>query len=347
MCVYHPLQYTHLHTHIHTTHLTPHHRYMETFTIVLSDDDDEPIYLVNPSTEVIDLTNCEEEEEEGGKKGEEKKEEEEEEEEEIFTIVSSSCCTSSNPTQPQPQPQTQQQPQPPCAAEMPPMVAKVCAYVATCTDARIVLLRNQEVVRWLFGDLSFLRPVLPDGSTNVVGGKKSDEDISSYKKAEDIWGRHALKMRRPDLALKQQWTNKFGEHICEELFSLLGKNVSTPPKKKSLVKRKRYQPDCEIDDAIIEVKTGTYYTTGTAHEKILGVPLKYAEVPNLYNKPVKILCIGGAEKMCREQYGILPDEDDGAIGCPHVNALLNVYKQNRIEYVGITTLLKSFVQDGL
>jgi hypothetical protein len=58
----------------------------------------------------------------------------------------------------------------------------------------------------------------------------------------------------------------------------------------------------------MEVKCGTYYTNGTAHEKILGCPFKYADIPILYSKPLKIVCIGGAEKICREQYGNLSGE---------------------------------------
>jgi len=113
---------------------------------------------------------------------------------------------------------------------------------------------------------------------------------------------YAKKLRRPDLKLDKQWTNKFGEHICEEIYFLLGKSVSKP------IKQDHFQPDTEIDDAIIEAKAGTFYTDGTAGEKILGCPFKYADIPRLYGKPLKILCMGGAEKICRESYGNLPGE---------------------------------------
>lgn len=148
---------------------------------------------------------------------------------------------------------------------------------------------------------------------------------------EDKWGQTMLKVRRPDLKLDKQWTNKFGEHICEEIYILLGKVVSKP------VKREHYQPDLEVDDAIIEVKTGTFYTEGTAGEKILGCPFKYAEIPDLYGKPLKIVCVGGAERLCREKYGNLP-----GVKCSiQKNKFLDFFRQNRIEYIGASDILRS------
>ena len=201
-------------------------------------------------------------------------------------------------------------------------VDMIQAHIKTITDARIILLRQKEVLQWLFGDLSFLPAI---EKTN----KTADE--TKYKVLEDIWGQNMLKIRRPDLKLDKQWTNKFGEHICEEIFILSGRTISKP------VKKEHYQPDCQTDDEILEVKTGTYHTTGTAGEKILGCPFKYAEVPDLYGKPLKIICIGGAEKQCREQYGNLPGEKCS----PQKKRFLDFFRENKIEYVAATELLKS------
>lgn len=204
------------------------------------------------------------------------------------------------------------------------IIEKVYEYVGTNTDARIILLRKKEVIQWLFGDLSFLPQI-------ETKNKTSDE--SKYKALEDTWGQTVLKIRRPDLKLDKQWTNKFGEHICEEIFILLGKDVSKP------VKKENYQPDSEVDDAILEVKTGTYHTNGTAGEKILGCPFKYAEIPDMYSKPLKIICMGGAEKTCREQYGNLP----GKKCTRQKQKFIDFFKENKIEYVGATDILKSFI----
>lgn len=203
-------------------------------------------------------------------------------------------------------------------------INKVCEFIATNTDKRIVLLRIKEVIMWVFADLSFLP---------LIEKKNKTLDQAKYKVLEDKWGQDTLKIRRPDLKLDKQWTNKFGEHICEEIYVLLGKNVSKP------VKKEHYQPDFEVDDAIVEAKAGTFHTGGTAGEKILGCPFKYAEIPDLYSKPLKILCIGGAEKVCREQYGNL----DGAKCSTQKKILIDCFKTNRIEFIGATDILKALV----
>jgi len=189
-------------------------------------------------------------------------------------------------------------------------------------NLKVVLLRDREVVYWLFGDLSFLP---------AIEKKNKTTDEAKYKVLEDIWGRAKMKKCRPDLKLDKQWTNLFGEIICKELNILLGKTVSKPVKKENL------QPDWEVDDAIIEAKAGTYYTSGTVGEKILGCPYKYADVPDLYEKPLKILCMGGAEKVCRESYGCLP----GAKCSRQKQRFLDFFRENRIEYIGASDILRS------
>jgi hypothetical protein len=192
------------------------------------------------------------------------------------------------------------------------------------TDARIILLREREVIMWLFGDLSFLPK---------INKKNKTTDDPQYKVLEDKWGQETLKKKRPDLKLDKQWTNKFGEHLVEEFNYILGKEVSKP------INKEHYQPDCEVDDAILEAKAQTFYTSGTAGEKILGCPFKYAEIPELYSKPLKIICMGGAERICREQYGNLP----GAKCSPQKKKFLDFFKENNIEYIGATDILTGLV----
>ena len=203
-------------------------------------------------------------------------------------------------------------------------ITKVHNHILSVTNPDIILLKQKEVIQWLFDDLSFL----PD-----IDKKNKTTDTTVYKTHEDKWGQNILKLRRPDLKLDKQWTNKFGEHIGEEILSLTGKKVTKP------VKKEHYQPDLEVEDTIWEIKTGTYHTTGTAGEKILGCPFKYAEIPDLYSKPLKIMCLGGAEKSCREQYGNLP----GAKCTPQKQRFLNFFKENRIEFIAISDILRSLL----
>lgn len=193
-------------------------------------------------------------------------------------------------------------------------------HLLTLSVDGIILLKNKEVLQWLFGELSFLPPIQKINKT---------KDRQKCKNLEDIWGQNIMKTRRPDLKLDKQWTNNMGQHICEEIIILLRQKPKKP------IKQNHHQPDCESDDSIWEAKTQTFYTDGTAGEKILGCPFKYIEVPNLYKKPLKILCMAGAERICREQYGNLP----GPKMTSEKKEVIEFYKEKNIEYVGATDIL--------
>jgi hypothetical protein len=207
-------------------------------------------------------------------------------------------------------------------------IERFLSVVTKRNDSRIVLLRRKEVIQWLYGETSFLNEKLKEPLPNT---KVRAELV--LKNEEDKWGRLVLKERRPDLKLDKQWTNKFGEHICEELYMLLGENVRKP------VKHDNYQPDLEIDDVILEAKAETYFTNGTASEKILGCPFKYADVPELYSKELRIICMGGAEKVCRVQYGNL----ESAKMTAQKRKFIEFYEENRIKFVGASDLMNKIV----
>ena len=203
-------------------------------------------------------------------------------------------------------------------------VTRFMDFMSKIEDPNIVLLQKKEVVQWLFGDMSFLPEIIKKNKTT---------DEKKYKILEDKWGQAIMKLRRPDLKLDKQWTNNFGEYICEEIYTLMGKVVSRP------VIKENHKPDLEVDDTIIEVKTQTFFTTGTAGEKILGSPFKYAEIPDLYGKSLKIVCIGGAEKVCRETYGNLP-----GLKCSiQKKKFLDFFRENKIEYIAASDILVSLM----
>jgi len=209
--------------------------------------------------------------------------------------------------------------------EIKQLIVKVSDSISNIEDPRIVLLRHIKVLQWLLGDLSFLGP---------IDTKNKTQDNKKYKVLEDKWGQTLMQIRRPDLKLDKQWTNKFGEYICEELYLLQGYTVSKP------VKKEGHVPDYETEDAVLEAKTQTFYTSGTAGEKIMGAAFKYTDVPELYGKPLKIVCMGGAEKLCRELYGNLP----GPKCTPKKMRKLEFERKEGVEFVGATDLLLSFIK---
>ncbi len=198
---------------------------------------------------------------------------------------------------------------------------------------RIILLRQKEVLQWIFGDTSFLPP--------SKGNPSKSAETSRLKPLEDKWGNSMsmlvpalhenIKRKNPEEDKTRQWTGPFGEQICKELYILLNEN----PKR---ISKESLEIDFETDSCMIEVKTQTYFTTGTAGEKIMAVPFKYRNVLDIYGKPLKIVCVGGAERLGRFQYGILDNRDDNAA------KLLDFYKNELgIEFVGIRDLLKPLI----
>ncbi len=182
------------------------------------------------------------------------------------------------------------------------------------------LLSDKQVLQWLRGDTSFL--------SALSERKRSKEEVrQEMKKLEDAWGMDLMRKSCPHLKFESQWTNKFGEMIVQEFLS----EKSWVPKSKQ-----GFKPDLETDEYVIEVKTQTYFTSGTAGEKILGCPFKYCDIPELWGKPLKIICLGGAEKICREEYGNLPGEKTSK----NKQKILDFYKEMGIEYWAMTDLIK-------
>jgi hypothetical protein len=197
-------------------------------------------------------------------------------------------------------------------------------FAQTSTD--IVFLRELCVIQWILGDTSFLPEIEKQNAT---------KDCKKYKELEDVWGQEILAKKRPDLQKSGNWTTVLGEEIGRELFLLQGKTYKKPANING------FQPDGETEDNIIEVKSQTYFTSGTAGEKIMGVPHKYVDVPELYKKPLKILCIACAEKLGREKYGVLPGP---ALSNSHGKQKnIAFYKSNGIEYIGATDIIRDIV----
>ena len=103
-------------------------------------------------------------------------------------------------------------------------------------------------------------------------------------KAEKKWGNKMICQED-----NNNWTTLLGEILVRVTLEKLGKN---PRKPKNI---NNYFPDWETDDAIWEVKTRNWTTTGTAGEKVLGAPYKYSDVPDNYKKQLYIVCVGYQE----------------------------------------------------
>jgi hypothetical protein len=184
------------------------------------------------------------------------------------------------------------------------MALRFSTFIDTVADNRIILLRNPQVVKWVHGDLSFLS--------------------SRKKEHEDTWGRVILNSNRAII----QWSGQLGEAIGKEACILLYGDYQIP------VPVNRFQLDIETDTHMIEIKTQTHLTGGTASEKIPAVSFKYADVPFLTGKKLKIVCIAGAEEQSKK-CGLLP----GPERTPQKQKYIDFFSDNDVEFIGLSELL--------
>ncbi|MFZ3044235.1 MAG: hypothetical protein WA058_03995 [Minisyncoccia bacterium] len=187
------------------------------------------------------------------------------------------------------------------------------------------LLNNPKVIQWCY-----------EGITKVsLRDTESEEKLKKSKEIEKKWGNEV--MHTTD---GKQWTTRLCQDLVMEALVKLGrKNVRATTAKKSSLRDKKYDPDLECDDYVYEVKGRSWCTPGTAGEKILGVPLKYGELPRLYKKPLQIILVGYQEYEAREKFAF-GDLLDSRNQTPELSESLAFYKEQRIEYVAFTDILK-------
>lgn len=188
-----------------------------------------------------------------------------------------------------------------------------------------MLLNNPEVIRWCY-----------EGVTEVtLANETNAKKLKPYADEERDWGNTIV-----DVKGKKQWTTVFCQNLVKEALEKIGReNVKTTTRKEASLRDKDYDPDLECDKYVYEVKARSWCTTGTAGEKVLGVPLKYCEVPSLYHKPLKIVLVGYQEYEARNmwQFGDLLDSKNQT---KELSDALAYHKEHGIEYIGFTDILK-------
>jgi hypothetical protein len=188
------------------------------------------------------------------------------------------------------------------------------------------LLSNLEVIHWCY-----------EAITDVsLMNTESEKNLKKSKEIEQKWGNEVIKT-----VDGKQWTTVLCQNLVMEALVKLGrKNVRKTTQMKSSLRDKKYDPDLECDDYVYEVKGRSWSTPGTAGEKILGVPLKYGELPRLYHKPLQIILVGYQEYEAREKFafGDLLDKNNQT---KELRDSLAFYKEHEIEYVAFTDILKA------
>jgi len=227
-------------------------------------------------------------------------------------------------------------------------------------QTQIKFLKNYNVFLWLYGITTFIEPknsiigynkkkINIDTGKVYKSGKKKGNKIYKKKKVDDIdnpkYKYTKTKLKEKKKENEDNWNMKlmkpflkntnrkqksafgpFGEKLVKEYYIITDEFLTDKP-----IKKKNHKLDLETKLNIIEVKSGSYFTTGTAREKIYGVPFKYADVPRLFKKTLLIICIGGGDNC----------ELTGKTNIPEREEIKQFYKGIGIFYVSFTELLNN------
>jgi len=129
---------------------------------------------------------------------------------------------------------------------------------------------------------------------------------------------------------------KIGENLVYDILSFMGENPRKPQKYPNCC----YQVDWEGDNYIWEVKTRSWTEPGTAGEKVLGTMYKYSDLPVIYGKPLKIVCIGYQEyELCNNNTRIWN------VASERKKKMLELARSFDIEYIKFSDLVKPFMKE--
>ena len=142
--------------------------------------------------------------------------------------------------------------------------------------------KNGLLLRRTLNKLKISSKKDPDGKNNYT------KEALESRKYEKNFGNSLLKKYFEVNKETAQWTTTVGQMAVKLL-------LEEREKMFGFLEKGNCVPDLETDDCVYEVKSRTYTTQGTAGEKIFGPLWKYAEVPRLYNKPLKIVLVGYQE----------------------------------------------------
>lgn len=179
---------------------------------------------------------------------------------------------------------------------------------------------NDNVINWVLGN-------------NYVKFKKTKE----YGEIEynEITNNFKPKSRK-------QWTNRYGEELVRFLLRELDYGVKER-KPIFTINGKKQKPDIETKEAIWEIKTRNWTTSGTAGEKILGTPLKYSEIPIIANKPLYIVLVAYQEYEAIHSFNLFkPDINSGNL--PNLEGVLKHINSLNIHYIKCSDLMIKYLQ---
>lgn len=126
-----------------------------------------------------------------------------------------------------------------------------------------------------------------------------------------------------------QWTTLLGEKLVFDVLKARGEN----PRK--VIRMDGFEPDWETDKYVYEVKTSNWWVSGTAGEKVYGTFIKYQNIPELYGKPLRIVCVAYQEEELTNGKTIYFGENI----TKKTQLILDIAKSWGIEYIRFSDLV--------
>lgn len=188
------------------------------------------------------------------------------------------------------------------------------------------LLQNLEFIKWCYEWIT----------TKTLVNCSNAKILKPFADEENIWWNSIIWQEN-----NNQWTTLLCQEAVREMLEKLWYKPFDKSRSLLATKRnKKYQPDLETEDAVWEVKWRNWTTTGTAWEKILWTPLKYAEIPTIYNKPLNIILVWYQEFEARNSFACWDLVNKKWIRTQELNEFLNFFENKNIKYIWFTDLLR-------
>lgn len=200
----------------------------------------------------------------------------------------------------------------------------------------IQLLKNIDVLKWIFFNAC-------SSIYNKQGKNLQEKENRFFSKLlhnvkyESI-SLNSIKAYK-NTGIIPQWTTVFGQELVYEYLIIEGfDNIQRNFKIENDDISTKHIIDLATNNNLYEVKTSTFYTTGTANEKIFGVPWKYSDACRLSGKQhLYIVCVGEAEMYSQKWKLIKRDEDN--ISPEKVKLKQFFENELNISFVGLQSLL--------
>lgn len=204
----------------------------------------------------------------------------------------------------------------------------------------VSLLKNLDVLKWIFFNAS-------SSIASEIGNNLQEKENRFFSRLLHDVKPTCLTLKSlasyRDKGIIPQWTTVFGQELVFEYLILKGYDgVQRNFAIENNDIHTKHMVDLATSSDLYEVKTSTYFTAGTANEKIFGVPWKYSDVCRLSGKRrLYVVCVGDAELYCQKWKLLCKNKDEVS---PEKTKLKSFFENElNIHFVGFQTLLVSLL----